>query len=118
MSNRTYEDYFQDIYEATTYALAFVSGVTLDQFAANTEKQFAVLRALEIIGEAARHIPFSIQQLYPTLPWREMIAMRNVLIHDYFGVDVEVVWRTVQEDLPGLQVELAKIIHPVRVDEE
>ena len=104
-------DYFQDIYEATGYALAFTEDVTYEQFAANIEKLFAVLRALEIIGEAARQIPEPVQQNYPALPWLEMIAMRNVVIHEYFGVDKEVIWRTVQEDLPALKSELAKIIN-------
>ncbi len=112
MSPRSYSDYFQDIYDATSYALAFVEGVSFEQFAANTEKFFAVLRALEIIGEAAAQIPASIQQQYPSLPWREMTGMRNVVIHEYFGVDKEVIWRTVQEDLPGLRAQLVKIIHP------
>jgi uncharacterized protein with HEPN domain len=110
MSPRSYDDYFQDIYDATSHALAFTEGVSYEHFAANTEKQYAVLRALEIIGEAARQIPDGVQRLYPALPWREMIAMRNVVIHDYFGVDQEVIWRTVREDLPDLKAALAGIV--------
>lgn len=112
MSPRSYADYFQDIFQAASYALAFTDNVSFEQFAGNMEKLFAVLRALEIIGEAARQIPESVQKAYPTLPWREMIAMRNVVIHEYFGVDKEVIWRTVREDLPALQTELAQIVPP------
>ena len=61
-----------------------------------------MVRALEIIGEAARHIPASNRRRFPQVPWQDMIAMRNELIHEYFGVDLEVLWRTVQEDLPQL----------------
>ncbi|MCA9934410.1 MAG: DUF86 domain-containing protein [Anaerolineales bacterium] len=107
---RTYEDYLRDILTATNRALGFVAGVTLDEFLADVEKQFAVTRALEIIGEAARYIPQEIRTQYPDLPWREMIGMRNIVIHNYFGVDETVIWRTVQEDLPVLQTAVTQVI--------
>lgn len=110
MSRRTYVDYFHDIYEATGLALSFVAGVDLDTFAGNREKLFAVTRALEIVGEAARQVPLEMQQRYPHLPWQEMIGMRNVVIHEYFGVDPEVIWRTVHEDLPQLHAALGEIL--------
>ncbi len=107
---RTYEDFLRDILTATNQALSFVADITLDDFLANVEKQFAVTRALEIIGEAARNIPPEIQAQYPQLPWREMIGMRNVVAHNYFGVDETVIWRTVQEDLPALQTAVSQAI--------
>jgi uncharacterized protein with HEPN domain len=61
---------------------------------------YAVIRAFEIIGEAARKIPEDVQKANPGVPWREIAGMRNKLAHEYFGVNAEVVWRTVQEDLP------------------
>ncbi len=70
----------------------------------------AVVRCLEIIGEAAGRIPASLQAKYPGLPWREMTGMRHVLIHDYMGVNYRVVWKTVREDLPPLLPQLAKMI--------
>jgi uncharacterized protein with HEPN domain len=90
--------------------LEFVEGVTFEEFDHNIEKVFAVLRA-EIIGEASRQIPHAVQQEYPQLPWQEMIGMRNVLAHEYFGVDNKVVWRTVREDLPTLRDQVATIIN-------
>jgi uncharacterized protein with HEPN domain len=110
MSRRTYVDYLQDIYEAAGYARSFVAGVSLDAFVDDYEKSFAVTRALEIIGEAARQVPAEVQQQYPNLPWQEMIGMRNVVIHEYFGVNLEVIWRTVHEDLPRLQAALGEIL--------
>jgi len=107
---RTHEDYLRDILTATNRALSFVAGVTLDEFLADVEKQFAVTRALEIIGEAARYIPQEIRSEYPHLPWREMVGMRNIVIHNYFGVDETVIWRTVQEDLPILQTAVAQVV--------
>jgi uncharacterized protein with HEPN domain len=69
-----------------------------------------VVRALEIIGEAARHIPRNLRLKYPDVPWSKLTGMRDKLIHDYFGVDLEVLWKTVQQDLPELQQAVAKML--------
>lgn len=106
---RTYEDFFRDILIASEQAISFLAGISLDEFLENVEKQFAVTRALEIIGEAARNIPPEMQAQY-SLPWREMIGMRNVVTHHYFGVDMTVIWRTVQEDLPSLHKAVSEVI--------
>jgi uncharacterized protein with HEPN domain len=87
-----------------------VAGLDLDAFRKDAEKVYAVTRALEIIGEAARQIPPQVVAAYPDLPWQEMIGMRNAVIHEYFGVDTEVLWRTVQEDLPPLRAAIAAIL--------
>lgn len=107
---RTYVDYLRDILDYAQKAERFTAGVDFDAFCANEEKTLAVIRALEVIGEAARHLPRSVQQRYPDVPWKNMIGMRDVLIHGYFGVDLEVVWETVQRDLPPLQVAVARIL--------
>lgn len=100
--SRTYDDYLQDILDAASRAILFLDGIEFSTFEENIEKQYAVTRALEIVGEAARNIPMHIQERYPQLPWKEMIGTRNIVSHEYFGVDNEVVWRTVKEDLPPL----------------
>lgn len=99
---RSYLDYLRDIQQAADDALGFVEGMDLSVFSADRRTNLAVVRALEIIGEAARHIPASNRRRFPQVPWQDMIAMRNKLIHEYFGVDLEVLWRTVQEDRPQL----------------
>ncbi|MBK8984749.1 MAG: DUF86 domain-containing protein [Chloroflexi bacterium] len=99
---RTYEDSLRDILTAAELALQFVEGLEFEDFQDNVEKQYAVTRAFEVIGEAARNVPAEIRAMYPQLPWSEMIGMRNVLIHDYVGVDEAVIWRTIQDDLPSL----------------
>ena len=71
-----------------------------DGFEADDKAVYAVIRAVEIIGKAARQIPESIQNANSAIPWREITGMRNKLTHEYFGVNTKVVWRTVQEDLP------------------
>lgn len=99
---RSYLDYLRDILSAAEQAQGFVEEIEFDSFCTDTKSVFAVVRALEIIGEAARHVPAAVQNDYPQVPWRQMLAMRNLLIHVYFGVDAEVLWRTVEEDLPPL----------------
>ena len=87
-----------------------MENLVFDDFLASKEKQYAVLRALEIIGEAAGRIPMAWRSIYTDLPWREMVGMRNFVIHHYFGVDEAVVWRTIQEDLPPLIESVSRVL--------
>lgn len=103
-------DYVRDILDATQKARRFVEGVTFDAFAVDDEKAYAVIRALEIIGEASRNIPAPLQERFTDVPWSYMTGMCNKLAHDYFGVDLEVIWRTVKEDLPKLQSSIARML--------
>lgn len=95
-------DYVHDMYDNARKAMRFVEGLNFDQFREDERAQYAVVRALEIIGEASKKIPEDVRAQYPDIPWRAISGMRDKLIHDYFGVDIRVVWRTVQEDLPEL----------------
>jgi uncharacterized protein with HEPN domain len=117
-SGRTYEDYLHDILDHAQKAQRFTASVDFDAFCANEEKVLAVIRALEVIGEAARHVPESVRQCYPEVPWRNIVGMRDVLIHHYFGVDLEVVWKTVQRDLPTLQVAVGRMLADLEAAEE
>lgn len=111
---REYIDYLQDMVEAADKAAQFVKDVDFEAFCKNEEKVFAVIRALEIIGEAARNIPKSIRDRYVEVPWDDIIGMRNKVIHGYFGVDLEVIWKTIDQDLPPLQNTLARIFEDLK----
>jgi len=101
--DRYYEDYINDIRDAIDKIHSFVSGMTFEQFSVDDKTVFAVIRALEIIGEATKKIPNDKREIYPNVPWNEMAGMRDKLIHDYIGVNLHVVWKTVQEDIPRLE---------------
>ena len=107
---REYEDYLRDMLENAEKALSFVSGTDYDGFYRDDKAVYAVIRALEIIGEAARQIPENLRQSNPEIPWREIAAMRNKLTHEYFGVNTKVIWRTVHEDLPLIISILKKML--------
>lgn len=110
MNQPIYVDYLEDIVNAIERAESFVSGLSFEQFQSDDKTIFACIRALEIIGEAANKIPKSLQQKYPSVPWKEMIGMRNKLIHDYSGVNDEVIWKTIKNDLPNLKSEVTAIL--------
>ncbi|MBM4049130.1 MAG: DUF86 domain-containing protein [Planctomycetes bacterium] len=102
-------DYVRDMLEASEKAERFVQGMTLDDFQRDEKTAFAVVRALEIIGEAARHIPKDMRARYPEVPWEDIVGMRNIVIHEYFGIDLEVIWKTVHRDLAPLRGALSKV---------
>jgi uncharacterized protein with HEPN domain len=100
----------QDILDAAAKIARYTDGFDFETFAADDRTADAVTRNLEIIGEAARSIPGSVRARHPDVPWRLMRDMRNVLIHDYPGVDLEVVWRTINDDLPPTLARLREIL--------
>ena len=107
---REYADYLRDILDSIEKAQRFTRGMDLERFRSDDKTVFAVVRALEIIGEATKRIPEDVRERHPDLPWREMTGLRDKLIHDYFGVNLDVVWKTATVDLPSLQAGVAAVL--------
>ena len=101
--------YLDHILEAISKIENFLSGISKSDFDKNPLVQDAVIRNFEIIGEATKKISKQFTQSHPEIPWQEMAGMRDKLIHDYLDVDLDVVWRTVEIDLPLLKELISKI---------
>lgn len=102
--------YLLDILEAAKLAVSYIEHKSKDAFLNDIQCQDAVIRRLEIIGEAARRISDDTQAAFPILPWREMIGMRNIMIHEYDDIDLDTVFKTVEKDLPALIKSLEGIL--------
>jgi uncharacterized protein with HEPN domain len=99
-----------DILQCLAKIRRFTKGYTFDDFQNDEKTIDSVLRNLEIIGEAARHVPSDVKSQYPEIPWAEMLTMRNIVSHEYHGVNLEIIWQTVKEDLPPLVSPLKRIL--------
>ena len=103
-------DYLRHILAEADYLIRASAGFTAERFIKDETLQRAFVRSLEIIGEATKKVPDPFRQQYPTIEWRAMAGMRDRLIHDYFGVDYELVWDVVQNRMPALRNQIALII--------
>ncbi len=103
-------DFLKDILDSARIACQHVKNLKQQDFPANIQCQDAVIRRLEIIGEASRRISEETRTAYPTLPWSEMIGMRNIVIHEYDEIDLNIIWDTIFTDLPSLISELVNIL--------
>lgn len=102
--------YLRHILDAIDRISGYVAGMAFDGFQGSHLVQDAVIRQLGIIGEAARRVSSAMQQAHPEVPWADIIGTRNILIHDYLDVDVQEVWKTIQDDLPVLRAQVGKIL--------
>lgn len=110
MPRRDTEQRLRDILTAIGKIRRYTDGMDAEAFAADEKTIDAVLRNLSVIGEAASHVPEDFGAGHPHVPWAEMRGMRNVVIHEYFGVSLAIVWQTLQQDLPALEDELRTLL--------
>ena len=109
MSKRSINLYIQDIIDSIEKIEKYSKGLDFESFAKDSKTVDAVLRNFSIIGEATRSIPENLRLRYPSVPWNEILGMRNKVVHEYFGVDHEILWKTVQEDLVGFKKEILQV---------
>lgn len=110
MSKRADVQFLADSKEAILRINAYTEELNYEQFLQDKKTQDAVVRNLEIIGEAAKNISEELKDRYPQIPWKDLAAVRDKLIHHYFGVNFEIVWNIVKEELPEIILQLEEIL--------
>jgi uncharacterized protein with HEPN domain len=113
---REYLLFLEDILNAIEKIERYTSDLTFEGFSQNEMAADAILRNFEVIGEAAKNVPERVRRKYPFVEWKEAIGFRNVLIHDYFGIDLEAVWDTVRKNIPSLKRNLMKVLRAEQPD--
>lgn len=107
---RDYSLLLRDILSAIESVELFVENMNFETFRSDDKTTSAVVRKFEIMGEAAKGIPEEIRLQYPQIPWKEMAGMRDKLMHFYFGVDYELIWRTIEKRLPEIKLQIKKAV--------
>jgi len=110
MSKRGDKDYLMDILIACENILCYKEGYDYEMFIGDRKTQDAIIRNIEIIGEAVKNISETLKEKYPEIPWKEIAKTRDKLIHTYFGVDLDIVWDIVNMDIPHLREKVKEII--------
>ncbi len=117
MKGRDYQDYIQDILDSIKDIKSFISGINFEEFKRDKKTLNAVVRSIEIIGEAAKKIPKSLRDKYYDIPWKKMSGMRDKMIHEYFGIDVEILWKVVKDDIPPLKSSIQEMLFNLKEQE-
>ena len=113
MKKREYGDYIQDILDSVNDIERFTKDMGFKEFLKDRKTVYAVVRAIEIIGEATKNISRAIKSKYPEIPWKKMAGMRDKLIHEYFGVDLEILWEVVKKDIPMVKPLIKKVFEEI-----
>ena len=108
--NNEFLDYVEDILDAMDKVEILLQDVTREQFEADFRINFAVVRALEIIGEATKRLPMALRDQYPHIPWKDMAGMRDRMVHGYDAVNLKIVWKTVKQRIPTVEPQIRRIL--------
>jgi len=107
---RDYRVFLDDILEAAAKVLKYTAGFSAEKFFSDRKTVEAVVWNLQIIGEAAKNVPEEVRSRYPDLPWRDMAGLRDIIVHQYFGIKLDVIWKVVQSDVPSLVNRIREIL--------
>jgi uncharacterized protein with HEPN domain len=107
---RTYRFFLEDIVESIGKIEAYTKNMSYGRFTKNPQTIDAVVRNLEIIGEAAKHIPTSIRAKHTEIPWKKMIGLRNIITHEYFGIDEKIIWEIVKHNLSNVKHSIIELL--------
>ncbi|MCK4910713.1 MAG: DUF86 domain-containing protein [Thermodesulfovibrionales bacterium] len=110
MTDRDYRDYLNDIVESVNDIETFIKGLSYEDFIADKKTFNAVVRSIEIIGEASTNLSKDICDKAPDIPWAKMKGMRNRLTHEYFGIDGQILWKTASESIPALKAGVENLL--------
>ena len=102
MKDRELRDYINDLIQSCEDILSFTEGMSYSDFVSDKKTVNAVIRSLEVIGEATKNLPESFRSNYPDVSWKQMAGMRDKLIHNYFGIDIQMVWQAVEKHIPHI----------------
>jgi uncharacterized protein with HEPN domain len=108
--------YLNDIYNSATDIITFIMEMSYDDFQQDKKTILAVTKSFEIIGEAVKHIPQGFKKKYPTIEWKNMAGLRNLLVHEYFGIDLPVIWNVIESKLPALIIDFKRIIDEYKLE--
>lgn len=105
--------FLEDILESIGRIDEYTKDISEEEFYRTVSIQDAVIRRFEVIGEAAKHIPQTVKDKYSEIPWKEISGTRDILIHEYFGVNLERIWKTIQKDILPFKKQLQKMLHEI-----
>ena len=108
-SKRIYRDFLEDINISIKEIKEFTAGMNFEEFSYDRKTSHAVIRCFEIIGEAVKNLPEDLKAKYPEIPWRQFAGMRDKMIHEYFGINLSIVWQTIEDDLPTLETVIKEL---------
>ncbi len=118
MPKRDYKLFITDIRDCANRILDYTGGKSFEEFTKDQMLIDAVVRNLEIIGEATKNLPDEIRQKYPKIEWRKIVGLRDIVIHGYFGVDNEILWDIIQNKIPDLVVKIQEVLKGESEDEK
>ncbi|NOZ70205.1 MAG: DUF86 domain-containing protein [Deferribacteres bacterium] len=117
MSKRDFRDSLLDIWKEIDHIERFSTSLDYEGLMKDEKALYAIVRCFEIIGEAAKNIPEEVKEKYSQIPWKDMAGMRDKLIHEYFGIDYEILWETIKQRIPELRREYLKLLEDYNLKE-